>query len=190
MFATAPLDAQERSVVEGLRLNVHAGAALLAGDGGGGPGVRPGVSAAYGNSRVFTVFATYDRVPMNDGTVDFDLRHLDLGVRVWLRGEDALLVPFALASYTWRSADYGTIPFLGEMMDIEVHGGGLTAGVGAAYHITQHLALEGSFKRTGGAMDRVNANGLPIRHEESHIAEASFRLNIGVTWWSGRRRTR
>lgn len=183
---SAPLHAQERSVSNGLRVNVHAGAALLGGDAGNGLNVRPGVSAAYGNSRLFSVFATYDRVPMNDGTLDFDMRHLDLGVRVWLRGADASLVPFALASYTWRSADYGTVMFLGEMMHLEVHGGGLTAGAGAAYYFTPRLAVEASVKRTGGSLDRVNANGLAIRHEQSHIEEASYRLNIGMSWWIGR----
>jgi len=61
-------------------------------------------------------------------------------------------------------------------------------GAGAAYYITPRLALEASFKRSGGAMDRVEAGGLAIRHEESHILDATYRLDIGVSWWTGRRR--
>ncbi|HEX2165627.1 MAG TPA: hypothetical protein VHG09_00195 [Longimicrobiales bacterium] len=180
--------AQVRSIASGLRLNVHAGAAQLGSGSDGARGIGPGASLAYGNSRWFTGFVTWDRVPMSDGELEFDLRHLDAGVRVWLRGADASLVPFVLGSYTWRRADYGEIPFLGEPMTVEVHGGGLTFGAGAAYYLSPRLALEGSVKRTGGAMDHVDANGLTIRPDEMGIRDESWRLNVGLSWWIGPRR--
>jgi hypothetical protein len=172
--------APTRSVAEGLRLNVHAGVAHLDGE---GAGVRPGLSAGYGSTRWFSVFITYDRVPLNDGTHDFDLEHIDAGVRVNVRGAGASLVPFGLAAYTWRSADYGERLFLGDTLDVRVHGSGLTVGVGAAYHVTPALAVEGSVKRSGGAMDRVDANGFTFRHDEATIGGATLRVNVGVSWW-------
>jgi hypothetical protein len=180
---TPGAQAQTGSLADGLRLNVHAGAARLGDAGADGWGVRPGFSASYGNSRLFSVFMTYDRVPMNDGEFDFDLRHIDLGARVHLRGPRASLVPFVLGSYTWRSADYGERPFLGVTQSMKVYGGGITLGAGAAYYAAPRLALEGSIMRTGGVMGRVNADGNIFRHDESIIRDASIRVNVGVSWW-------
>lgn len=179
--------AQVRSVATGLRLNVHAGAAVLDAGGGREFGVRPGVSAGYGNSRLFHVFMTYDRAPMHDGVHRFDLRHLDAGVRVHVRGPGAALVPFVIATYTWRTADYGEIMFLGDLGDVKVHGGGISLGAGASHHITPRLAVELSLYRSGAPMDRVNVDGLVFRNEESSIRGTSWRLNAGLSWWLLRR---
>lgn len=182
LLAAAPVRAQVRSVSDGLRVNVHAGLAHLGGD-HGGSGVRPGISVSYGNSRWFAGFVTYDRAPISDDSLTFHLRHIDAGARVHLLGADSRLVPFVLAAYTWRTADYGIIPFLGDTLDVKVHGSGLTLGGGAAWHLSPRLALEVSLERTGGAMDRVTADGLTFRREESAIPNASVRLNVGVSWW-------
>ena len=177
-----PASAQMRSVTEGMRINVHAGFAHLGGD-HRASGVRPGVSLSYGNSRWFAGFITYDRAPMSNDSLAFDLRHIDAGARVLLRDPDTRLIPFVEAAYTWRTADYGVIPFLGDTMDVTVHGGGLTIGAGAAWYLSPRLALEASAARTGGAMDRVTADGLVFRRDEWAIPDASVRLNIGLSWW-------
>lgn len=184
VFLAVPrAQAQTRSLADGLRLNVHAGAARLGNGGADGIGVRPGVSASYGNSRLFSMFMTYDRVPMSDGTFDFDLKHIDVGARVHLRGGRASLIPFVLGAYTWRSATYGDRLFLGETQYVKVHGGGLTLGGGASLYLTPRLALEASIKRSGETMGRVDADGNTFRHEESVIRSASIRVNAGLSWW-------
>lgn len=167
---------------DGLRINVHAGVVHLGGD-GGISGVRPGVSVSYGNSRWFSAFLTYHRAPLSDDSLAFDLRHIDVGGRVHLRGPDVRFVPFVLAAYTWRTADHGVIAFLGDTLDVTVHGSGLTLGGGAAWYLSPRLALEASLARTGGTLDRVTADGLTFRREESTIPYASVRLDVGATWW-------
>jgi hypothetical protein len=183
-FLAAPrAQAQVRSLADGLRLNVHAGAARLGDTGADGVGVRPGLSASYGNSRLFSVFMTYDRVPMHDGAFDFDLKHIDLGARVHLRGPRASLVPFVFGAYTWRSANYGDRPLLGITQNVKVYGGGVTLGAGTAYYLSRRLALELVIMRSGGTMGRVVADGNIFTHEESIIRDASIRVNVGVSWW-------
>jgi hypothetical protein len=177
--------AQARSLTEGLRLNLHAGAAVLGGDAWS---IRPGVSASYGNSRWFHVFVTYDRVPMRGAGLDFELRHLDVGTRVHVRGPGATLVPFGLVAYTWRETDYGRIPFNNDTLDVNVHGGGLSFGGGAAYHVRRRLALEGSLTWSGADMEQVTADGYVFRQDDAAIRDASWRLNVGVSWWIPRRR--
>lgn len=166
---------------DGLRINVHAGTAYL-GD-RGRSGIRPGASVSYGNSRWFAAFVGYDRAPLRKDSLAFDLRHIDAGARVHLRGPDTRLVPFVHAAYTWRAADYGVVPFLGDTLDVKVHGAGVTLGGGAAWYVSPRLALEASLERTGGALDRVTADGLTFRREASTIPDASVRLNVGVSWW-------
>jgi hypothetical protein len=186
LMATALADAQTpvRSVSSGLRLNVHAGSVLLDSDDAREYSVRPGVSASYGNSRLFVVFMTWNSAPMNDGRHDFVLRHLDAGVRVHVRGPGAALVPFLIGAYTWRSADYGEIQFMGDLGDVKAHGTGVTAGIGGAYYVTRRLAVEMSLKRSGARLDRVDVNGFTVRNEQEVIAEAtSWRLNAGLSWW-------
>ena len=165
---------------DGLRLNVHAGAAVLDGD---AAGIRPGLSVAYGNSRFFSTFLTWRRAPLSEGGLDYDLRHIDAGVRTHLRGREAALVPFVLLAYTWRSADYGEIVYLGDLQTVTVHGGGLTFGAGASYYVRRRFALEASVRRSGGAMDRVTAAGLIIRNEESIVRAATYRGAVGLSWW-------
>lgn len=180
------VDAQEgaRSVSSGLRLNVHAGSILLDSDNGREHSVHPGLSAAYGNSRLFSVFMTWDRAPLNDGANEFTLRHIDVGFRVQLRGADAALVPFLIGAYTWRSADYGEIQYMGDLGEVKAHGAGFTAGVGGAYYVSQRLAVEASLKRSGARLDRVDVNGLTIRNVEGVIREATtWRLNLGLSFW-------
>lgn len=179
----ASVHAQDGSVATGLRLNVHVGAAVLPGGDQGVSSVSPGFSASYGNSRVFSAFVRYDRARMNGGERGFDLRHLDAGGRVHLRDAAASLVPFVLAAYTWREAAYGTIAFMGDTVDVKVHGSGVTLGAGAAYHIRRRLAVEWTITRTGGAMDRVDANGFTFRQEEWAIREPSYRIAAGISWW-------
>lgn len=182
--APAMAAAQARSVSEGLRLNVHAGAAVL----GDAWGARPGASVSYGNSRWFHVFLTYDRVPMRRDGADFDLRHLDVGVRMHARGSAAALVPFGQVAYTWREADYGPIPFNNDTLDVNVHGAGLSFGGGAAYHVRPRLALEAAVTWSGAAMTQVTADGYVFRQEGAAIRDGSWRLNVGVSWWIPRRR--
>lgn len=167
----------------GLRLNVHVGAAVLPGGDRDMSGVGPGFSASYGNSRLFSAFVRYDRASMNGGEQGFELRHIDAGGRVHLRAAAASLVPFLLAAYTWREAAYGTIAFMGDTLDVKVHGGGMTFGAGAAYHIRPRLAVEATIKRTGGTMDRVAANNFTFRQEEWAIREGSYRIALGISGW-------
>lgn len=175
--------AQTRSIADGLRVNVHGSATHLSGGDAGGAGVRPGLSLAYGNSRFFVAFMTYGRVPADDGELDFQLRHLDAGVRVHLRGPQAALVPFILGAYTWRNADYGEIVFLGDTQTVQVGGAGPTFGAGVSYHVAPRWAVETSVKRTGTPMDRVIANNSIFRHEAAAIRDVSWRLNVGISWW-------
>jgi hypothetical protein len=173
--------AQGRSVAEELRVNVHAGAARIGGE-LRDAGVGPGVSASYGNSRRFNVFITWDRHSLHDGEFAYTLQHVDAGVRVHARSPAAAFVPFGLAAYTWRKADYGRIPFMGDTLDTRHHGTGLTVGGGALYYIAPRLAFEVSGKASGGAFDRITADGLTFRPERP-VRATSLRLNAGVTWF-------
>lgn len=175
--------AQTLSTADGLRVNVHAGAVVLSGDDAEAGTVRPGVSVAYGNSRLFSVFITCHRIPATDGDDDFRLRHIDAGVRMHMRDESARVVPFLIAAYTWRHADYGVIHFMGDTQHVAVSGAGLTFGAGTAYYMAPRWAIEGSVKRTGAALDRVTASNYTFRDEASTIRAASWRVNIGISWW-------
>ncbi|CAN5871865.1 hypothetical protein BH23GEM9_BH23GEM9_28830 [soil metagenome] len=181
----ATAHAQTLSVAEELRVNVHVGGAMLRGDRSGQRGVGPGASMSYGNTRWFTVFATYDEVPLHDDEYDYRLRHIDAGARSYLRGYHATLVPFVLGGMTWRSANYGQRLFLGDTMDVTIHGTGFTLGAGLLYYVAPRLAMEGSAKWTGGSMDRVTADNVHFRREESTIRGATLRLNAGVSWFPG-----
>jgi hypothetical protein len=114
------------------------------------------------------------------------LSHGDLGLRYHFTGATRKFVPFVQGAFTARMASIDDIEFEGDDdVDIEITGTGLTLGGGFLYFFNRNLGLSTDLKWTTGEFDKVKVGSVSV--EDLDIDATSSRLNLGLTWFPGRR---
>ena len=186
----APLQAQVRSVTEGLRLNAHLTLhsmdiedAVGEQEGGG-----LGIAFGWGFSPRWMVFLAADGGGLEtEFEDDAGLGHIDLGVRYSFAGEQKRWVPYIEAALTGFSRRIEGFSIEGDDFEIEHFGSGLSLGGGVQYYLTSAWALDGALRITGGELSQVAIDGGDREEMEEEIDASTTRVLLGVSWYPMKR---
>ena len=142
-----------------------------------GPGA--GLAVGYGLSRTVTLYleAAGASVQMADLDDTYALAHVDLGIRLNLRGPQARTLPYVSLAYSGRAA---AIDLYGDPFTIT--GTGPTLGGGVAIFLRRSTALDLGLRWTAGSFTEAEYQGI---RETIDMGATSARFDVGVNWWAG-----
>ena len=182
-----PLAAQPygASNTEGLLLQIGLdGQGLVIDDDGSDVEVEGGtvsLRAGYGFSPVFTLYAgaAGGRVEI-DGRDEVDFGAGEIGGRFNLNAGHALrpYLDVALRGTVLQDDD----------RDLELRGGGLTAGLGVAYFLSPTVALDAAVHLGGGRFDEVQVGNVTLDITDEEVDFGEGRLSVGLTAYPFRAR--
>lgn len=190
LFTAADAQAQRHSNTRGFFLNVHLNGTSISydeerfpnrdnTDSGGGAGLKVG----YGISPLVTFYLGLNgssMQPEGDDSQSYTLAHVDLGAQFNFGAGRNRAVPYAELALTARQATVTAGP-----IDLEIRGGGITAGGGLKYFLSPMLALDGGLNFTFGTFTEVEVGA--FREDIQDIGAVSARLAVGLSWYPSRR---
>jgi hypothetical protein len=137
-----------------------------------GPGLN--LSAGYNFTRNFGLTLGLTAAGIEDNqTGDYDVGHIDLGARFSFPGSSAF-VPYVELALTAMSAEFEV-----QGQEVELKGGGISAGAGLNYFFSRLLAFDANFRLTGGEFTKVEIDDREVRDVDD-IGVTTGRINIGL----------
>ena len=190
VHAFAPAASAQVSTTRGWSVGLHLVGSSLTVEGeeldaGGGLGI----DAGYGLNRRFTVFLTLDGsvvtgvdVPdVPDVSGEWNMGHVDVGVRYHFANSLSRWVPFLEAALGARAVTVQDVEVDGEEVDVGLRGGTLSIGGGTGYYLREKLALSLGARFTGGQFTERDVGDTTVRGFE--LEASSGRVLLGITWW-------
>jgi opacity protein-like surface antigen len=161
-----------------------------AADDGGGLGLQLGYGFRNNLALFIDLTGTRMRPEEEEEADEYNLGHVDLGVRYHFASPSRALMPYVEAAFTGRAATQeGTIehPETGEPVDaeIEIRGTAFTFGGGLQYFASPRFALNAGVRFSTGPFDNVKfkIGDTSIEVEDLDIDATSTRLNLGFVWY-------
>lgn len=186
----APEASAQVSTTRGWSLGAHLVGSSLTVEGeeldaGGGLGI----DAGYGLNRRFTIFLTLDGsvvrgvdvADVPDVSGEWNMGHVDVGVRYHFASSLRRWIPFLEAAIGGRTVSVQDVEVDGEEVDVSLRGGTLSLGGGVGYYVREKLAVNGALRLTGGQFTERDVGNTTVRGFE--IEAGSGRFLVGLTWW-------
>ena len=187
MFLFAQPASSQSSTTRGWSLGFHVqGASLTVEDGdadtGGGAGLRVG----YGFNRRFTAFLTADGAKIDavnapNVTGEWDMAHVDLGLRFHFANSLSRWIPYLEAAGGARAVSVDEAEVADEVVDLSFNGASFTLGGGISHYLNETLALDVNAKFTSGEFTDIDIDNITVGGLE--IDADSFRFGLGLVWW-------
>ena len=186
--------------MRGFMLGVHSiaapGLTLTGGEIGGEFitkfGAGAGVTAGYGFTRRFSVFASLDVAKQKtaqdvEPAGSWGLSHFEVGGRANLALGASSTVPYISASVGRRAMAARTTNEDGEQFDSAITGPMIGLGGGIEHFFSQSMALDAGIGVGYGKFNNVKFG--EEEYDPKANATTSIRLRLGVTWRPGGRRS-